>query len=70
MEKYQVEENENFFNQMLSYLEDDGRWIWPDAREIFYKSNGQLKAKTKRGYDLLKKIVSKKWFQNNVIQNF
>ena len=41
--KHQVEANINFFNTMLTQVENESieRWIWPDAETIFSKQNGQ-----------------------------
>ena len=41
--KHQVETNINFFNTMLTQVENESieRWIWPDAETILSKQNGQ-----------------------------
>ena len=64
MEKYQIEANERFFDNLLFVLRDGGKWGWPDTGLIFTKTGGKLTG-DQAGLDQVKKIVSEKYFEKN-----
>jgi hypothetical protein len=60
MTNYQTQENEKFLNKILEL----GKfWIWPDANATYVVENGLFIANTKREFEQLKGITSKKFHE-------
>lgn len=68
MTKSQKLVNEQYFNKVLKMLNDNGVWIWPDENEAYKKITDKFQPITPYGYQCLKKITTKEWFQENVLE--
>jgi len=62
----QIKDNERYFNNVLSTLNEGGVFGWKDLGEVLVKRNSKFECKQK-AYDKLKEITSKNYFENNFI---
>lgn len=66
MDKYKIEANEKFFENIIEMTNDNGVYGWPDQQELFAVKDKKLHPFTIRGYMELKKIVSPEWLKSHV----
>lgn len=64
MEEEQLKENEKFFINILSILNEDGRFAYPAINEIFKKKDDVFYG-TENGINEIKKIVSEDFFNKH-----
>lgn len=57
---YQIKANEVFFDNVISKLKEGGKYVFPDALQIYIKKGDKL-ACSPEGYNEVKKIVSEKF---------
>lgn len=60
MAKFQKQQNEIYFKQVINSLNEGGTYILSDGFEIFIKTNNKLVAQTSKGFKLASKLVSAK----------
>ncbi len=60
----QIKDNERYFSNVLSTLNEGGVFGWKDLGEVLVKKNNKLICKQK-SYDKAKQITSKEFFENN-----
>lgn len=64
----QIKDNERYFTNILSTLNEGGVFGWKDLGEVLVKRNGKLVCKQK-AYNKAKEITSNVYFENNFILN-
>jgi hypothetical protein len=68
MTKEQKTANNVFFGMILFSMKDGAYYLWPDEKEKYTKVDNKLKPNTPYGFQCLKKITTKEWFEKNVIE--
>lgn len=63
MEQYQIEANEQFFQNVIRTLNQGGVWGWPEEMEIFMKRGDKLVANP-GALQKVRRIVSEDFFKN------
>lgn len=62
----QIKDNERYFYNVLSTLNEGGVFGWKDLGETLVKKHNKLVCRQK-AYDKAKEITSKEYFENNFI---
>lgn len=63
MEQYQIEANEQFFQNVIRTLNQGGVWGWPAEMEIFKRQGDKLVANP-GALEKVRRIVSEDFFKN------
>jgi hypothetical protein len=58
--------NEAFFERMMEHMTEGGIWTWIDTGHTYIHSVGRLMANNKEGWQALRSIVGKEWFDSHV----
>ena len=66
MNKSHKKANEHFFNKVLLSLNKGGKYAWIEKHHIYSKYHNKLYAHTQEGYDDIKFIVTKDYFNKTI----
>ena len=64
MEKWKIEANEKWLDNIISLLNEGGGWGWKETGFNYTKKEGKLSC-TAQGYEAVSQIVSKEYLTKN-----